>query len=59
MEKSAIFEMMPNAETDYEIATDRCLKDMKQMTLQMAAKQQQIEQLQAETQALLAELRVG
>lgn len=59
MEKTATLDITPNTETEYETAIEGCLREMERMTFQMAAKQQQIEQLQAETQAMLAELRVG
>lgn len=59
MEKSVTFDVTPNVDAEYEAAIDQYLNEMEHMKTQMAEKQRRIETLQAETQAMLAELKVA
>ncbi len=58
MNQTVTLDVTPNIDAEYEAAIDRYLSEMERMKIQMADKQQQIEQLQSETQAMLAELKV-
>jgi prefoldin subunit 5 len=49
----------PNVEADYEAAIDRLTAEMARMKEQMDERQCRIEQLQAETEAILAEVKVA
>ena len=59
MENSATLEMTPTADAEFETAIGQYLNEMEHIKTQMAVKQQQIERLQAETQALIAALKVA
>ncbi|MBI3920655.1 MAG: hypothetical protein HY318_04490 [Armatimonadetes bacterium] len=59
MEKTAMFDVKPKAAAEYEAAIDRYISEMKRMRVQMVKRQTRIDKLQAETEALLAELKVG
>ena len=54
-----MLDVTPSRDAEYEAAVDGYLREMERMKTQMADKQQQIERLQSETQAMLAELKAG
>jgi predicted nucleic acid-binding Zn-ribbon protein len=56
MEDTTILDAPANVDAEYEAAIDRNLHEMERLRDDMEARQQRIEQMQAETQALLAQL---
>lgn len=59
MDITGTLDVTPSRDTEYEAAIDRYLSEMERMKIQMTEKQQQIERLQSETQAMLAELKAA
>jgi hypothetical protein len=56
MESTNTLDTPANVDAEYEVAIDRYLHEMERLRDDMEARQQRIEQMQAETQALLAQL---
>jgi len=59
MDTTGTLDVTPSRDAEYEAAIDRYLSEMERMKIQMTEKQQQIERLQSETQAMLAELKAA
>ena len=59
MEKTDFLDFIPNVDTEYEAAIDRYLTEMERMKAEMDKRQGRIAQLQAETETILAELKVA
>ncbi len=59
MDQTVTLDVTPHIDAEYEAAIDRYLSEMERMKIQMADKQQNIERLQSETQAMLAELKAA
>lgn len=58
MEKITAFDTPANVDAEYEAAIDRYIGEMERMNDDMDERQRRIEQLQAETQAMLVQLKV-
>jgi len=59
MEKTTALDTTPKADAEYESAIDRYLAEMERMKDDMDERQSRIGQLQAETEAMLAQLKVA
>ena len=59
MEKTTALDAVPNVDAEYEAAIDRYLTQMEQMKAEMDERQERIQQMRAETEVMLAELKVA
>ncbi len=56
MEATAVLDLNPKTDADFEAAIDRCLVEMRRMVDDIAATRRQIETSRAETEATLLRL---
>jgi len=56
MDETKVLDAPANADAEYEAAIDRYLREMEQLRDDMEVRQQRIERMQAETQAMLVQL---
>ncbi len=59
MKKTTTLDVVPNADAEYEAAIDGYLVEMERMKAEMDERQSRIEQMRAETEIMLAELKVA
>ena len=58
MDKTATIEVIPKIDEEYQVAIDKYIAEMERMKEEMNERQRRIEKLQAETRAILADLKI-
>lgn len=59
MDKTTIMNAKPKSKAEYEAAIDLYISDMEKMKADIAANRRDFQRLRAETQAILAKLKVA
>lgn len=59
MENTAVLDMQPKADAEYEASVDMLIAEMKQMRTQMEEDQRDIERLRIETDLILAQMKAA